>query len=123
MKKKILNIAVLMTLGWAGTSVATAQVAQVKIGENPTMISPDAVLEIESTDKGLLLPRLALTSTNSFAPLTAHVEGMTVYNTVTAGTDETEVTPGYYYNDGTQWVRIATITDAAIDVNNGLTKT
>lgn len=111
MKKIIRNIAVLSVVGFAGTSVATAQVAQQKVGDNPTIINPNAVLELESADKGLLLPRLALTSTDSFAPLTAHVAGMTVYNTAVAGTGETAVTPGYYYNDGTQWVRIAVATD------------
>src|SRR5690606_15627145 len=40
-------------------------------------------------------------------------EGMTVYNTAntTATEGETAVTPGYYYNDGTQWVRIANTDD------------
>lgn len=63
---------------------------------------PDASLELGATDKGLLLNRVALTDTASSAPLSAHVTGMTVYNTATAG----DVTPGYYYNNGTQWIRI-----------------
>jgi hypothetical protein len=75
--------------------------AQIKLGNNPTTINTDALLEIEATNKGLLLPRIALTNTTAFAPLTAHVAGMTVYNTATAG----DVTPGTYYNDGTKWVR------------------
>jgi hypothetical protein len=50
----------------------------------------------------MLLPRVALTSTSSFAPLTAHVQGMTIFNTATAG----DVTPGYYFNDGTKWRRL-----------------
>ncbi|MFV0390275.1 MAG: hypothetical protein ACK5KP_00040, partial [Paludibacteraceae bacterium] len=82
--------------------------AQVTIGSNA---EPDAnaVLDLRNaadanaSTKGLLLPRVVLTSTTSFAPLTAHVAGMTVYNTATAG----DVTPGYYYNDGSKWVRIA----------------
>src|SRR5690554_5491974 len=105
MNKKIRNIATLMVLAFAGTSIATAQVSQQKIGQNPMTINPNAVLDIESNNKGLLLPRLALTATDNVAPLTAHVAGMTVYNTATNGDDETAVTPGYYYNDGTQWVR------------------
>jgi hypothetical protein len=35
--------------------------------------------------------------------MTAHVAGMTIYNTATTG----DVTPGLYYNDGTQWIKIA----------------
>jgi hypothetical protein len=69
------------------------------------------LLEMETTNKGLLLPRVALTSTTAFAPLTAHVAGMAVYNTATAG----DVTPGYYFDNGTKWVRIA---DANASVSN-----
>ena len=64
--------------------------------------NPDASLELGATDKGLLLNRVALTGTADATPLSAHVTGMTVYNTATAG----DVIPGYYYNNGTQWVRI-----------------
>ena len=109
MNKVTRNIAVLIAVGT--TSIGFAQVTQQKIGNNPTLINPNAALEVESTDKGILLPRVGLTATNSFAPLSAHVAGMTVYNTATAGTEPNNVTPGYYYNDGTQWVRIAAKTD------------
>ncbi|WP_052671340.1 hypothetical protein [Aequorivita vladivostokensis] len=78
--------------------------AQVGIGNtNP---NNDALLEIgdaTTTTKGLLLPRVNLVNTSSFAPMTAHVQGMVVYNKNTAG----DVTPGYYYNNGSQWVRLA----------------
>lgn len=77
--------------------------AQVKIGDNPTTINANSVLEVESTSKGLLLPRLPLTQTTNPSPLNAHVAGMTVYNTATAN----DVTPGFYYNDGTKWVATA----------------
>lgn len=80
--------------------------AQVKVGTNPTTINTNSLLELESNSKGLLLPRVTLTSTTSFAPLTAHIAGMTVYNTATIGTGTTAVVAGYYYNDGTQWVQI-----------------
>ncbi|MFK8045068.1 MAG: hypothetical protein AB8B72_06215 [Crocinitomicaceae bacterium] len=87
---------------------------QIKLGDNPTIINPNAILDVESTNKGILLPRLALTATTNATPLTSHVQGMIVYNTATAG----DVTPGYYYNNGTVWVRIA---DASItnDFNIG----
>ena len=74
--------------------------AQVGIGTtNP---NNDAILELSSTTKGLLLPRVALTSTTSYAPLSAHTLGMSVFNTATTN----DVTPGTYYNDGTKWIRI-----------------
>ncbi|MEY3422451.1 MAG: hypothetical protein RIR48_2768 [Bacteroidota bacterium] len=82
----------------------TASFTQTKIGDNPTVINPNSILELESTNQGLLMPRVALDSTANAAPLTAHIAGMTVYNTATVK----NVTPGYYYNDGTKWVRALT---------------
>lgn len=80
----------------------TTVFAQVGIGTNNP--NPNALLDINASTNvgGLLLPRVTLTSTSSFAPLAAHVQGMTIYNTVTLN----DVTPGQYYNDGTRWIRV-----------------
>jgi len=76
----------------------------------------NAALEVRSASKGVLIPRVVLTGTTASAPLSAHVAGMMVYNTATAGTAPNDVTPGFYYNDGGKWVRVA-------DASNGdLTK-
>lgn len=75
-------------------------IAQVGIGT--TTPNADAELDIVSTNRGLLMPRVNLTSTILSAPMTAHVAGMTVYNLNT----NLDVTPGFYYNNGTIWVRI-----------------
>ncbi|XZF15442.1 hypothetical protein ACTHGU_04850 [Chitinophagaceae bacterium MMS25-I14] len=80
--------------------------AQMKLGTNPTNINPNAILEMESINKGMLLPRVALSATNSIAPMGAFITGMTVYNTATAGSGVTAVAPGIYYCDGTQWVKL-----------------
>jgi len=82
--------------------------AQVTIGSNN---EPDAnaVLDLQSVTKGLLLPRVALNATNDPYPTTVHTAGMTVYNTNTslpAIPFEYYVSPGLYYNDGTKWVRM-----------------
>lgn len=82
--------------------VVTTVSAQIGVGTRTP--HPDAMLEVKSTNKGLLLPRVALVSTTSVAPLSTHVEGMSVYNTATTS----DVTPGYYYNDGGKWVRLVT---------------
>lgn len=93
------------TLVLAGLLLGGTAFAQQGIGTNNP--NPDAALDISTPTKGLLMPRVALTATNSPAPLSANVEGMTVYNTATAGTAPNDVTPGYYFNDGTQWVKVA----------------
>jgi hypothetical protein len=82
--------------------------AQLKVGNNPTTLNANAILEIESTNKGLLLPRVALSATNNPSPLTAHALGMVVYNTAAAGSGATAVSPGFYTNDGTKWDRMIT---------------
>ncbi len=77
--------------------------AQVKIGDNPTTINPNSLLEMESSSMGLTLPRVALIQTTNQAPMTAHVQGMFVYNTATSN----DVVPGIYYNDGSKWQQVA----------------
>src|SRR5688500_13435300 len=77
--------------------------AQVKIGDNPNTINANSLLELESTNKGFLPPRVALNSTVSVAPLTGAVTaGMMVYST--GGT----LADGYYYWNGTSWRLVAT---------------
>ncbi|MEI7487169.1 MAG: hypothetical protein WCJ72_07115 [Chryseobacterium sp.] len=66
--------------------------------------SNSAILELNSSNKGLLMNTVSLTSLNSASPMGSHVEGMWVYNTATAGTSPNNVIPGLYYNDGAKWV-------------------
>jgi hypothetical protein len=102
MKKRFLHIVLPVLLMVLASVYSTALFAQVKVGNNPTTINPNAVVEMESNNKGLLLPRLALVSTTNPAPLNAFVNGMLVYNTAT--TDS--ITPGLFYSDGIKWVKI-----------------
>jgi len=78
--------------------------AQVKIGDNPATINNNSLLELESTNKGFLPPRIALNSTASIAPLTGTVPaGMLVFSS--GGT----LADGYYYWNGTAWKLLATV--------------
>lgn len=96
--------------------VLSGSVHAQNIGINASGASPDpsALLDIDGTalpaanKKGLLVPRVALTATNVAAPVVAPATSLLVYNTNTAGIVPNNVTPGYYYWDGTAWVRFAT---------------
>lgn len=44
---------------------------------------------------------------------------MIVFNTATAGTAPNNVTPGLYYNNGTQWIKLTTKTPQVGDIKNG----
>ena len=82
--------------------------AQTGIGT--TTPNASAKLEVAATDKGFLPPRVALTATNVFAPITgtsSAAAGLLIYNTATAGSAPNNVVPGYYYWNGSAWVQIA----------------
>jgi len=75
--------------------------AQVKIGDNPGTIDVNSLLEMETTNKGFLPPRVTLTSLSSVSPLTGTVPaGMTVFN----GSGSLPV--GFYYWTGAEWKKL-----------------
>lgn len=97
--------------------------SQLGVGTN----SPDASaqLDVAATDKGFLAPRIALTSATDVTTIATPATGLMIYNTATAGTSPNNVIPGYYYYDGTKWVRFinaqpsATISFSTADPNSG----
>lgn len=79
--------------------------AEAQVGIGTTNPDSNAILEISAEDMagGVLLPRIELVETTNSAPLTDPVEpGMIVYNTATVN----DVTPGFYYHDGTKWNKV-----------------
>jgi hypothetical protein len=81
-------------------------------GKGTTTPHASAQLEVASTNKGFLPPRVALTSTILASPLASKVAGMVVYNTATTG----DVTPGLYVNTGVVWVKQAASLNDLSDV-------
>lgn len=76
------------------------------VGINTDGSSPDAsaLLDIKSSDKGILLPRISLTDITNPSPVTSPATGLLVYNTnpsVLGGSGT-----GFYYWDGSQWVKL-----------------
>jgi hypothetical protein len=76
------------------------------VGISNVAITPDAssMLEVRSTNKGMLIPRVALTSTTDVATIAAPALSLLVFNTNTIS----DVTPGFYYWGGASWLRLAT---------------
>ncbi|MGX7668168.1 hypothetical protein [Flavobacterium pedocola] len=64
------------------------------------------MIEVVSTTKGILLPRVPLERLDMPNPMAAHVAGMIVYNTALSGTGINTIFPGLYYNDGKSWTRL-----------------
>jgi hypothetical protein len=110
MKTKILNTACLIVA--MGVSFTFGQ----NIGINTTgaVANPSAMLDIDSDDKGLLIPRVALTSTADALTVPTPANWLLVFNTATIS----DVTPGMYYWNGTLWVKMIGATDAWLTNGN-----
>jgi len=95
MKIKSLLIIILLT---------TQNLFAQNVGINATGVNPDnsAMLDIVSTDKGILIPRVSIAVLTTAAPITSPVNSLLVFNT-NAATGE-----GYYYwdNANTTWVKL-----------------
>lgn len=93
--------------------------AQVGIGTT----SPNGALDVTSTTDGMLIPRVALAATN-VATVTTPTISELVYNTFTSAVGPNQVTPGFYYWDGSLWNKLAvgnTNTDWTTTGNAGTT--
>jgi hypothetical protein len=86
--------------------LSVSQAQNVGINGSGTAPAASAMLDVAAANKGLLIPRVGLSAINNNAPIGAGiVTSMLVYNTATAGVAPNNVTPGFYYWNGTIWVR------------------
>jgi hypothetical protein len=77
-----------------------------EVGIGTSSPSASAILDLTSSNKGFLPPRIALTASNSASPITSPTTGLLIYNTASAGSYPNQITPGYYFWNGTIWTRI-----------------
>ena len=92
--------------------LSTVSFAQVGIGTtNPETSS---ALDVYSNNKGLLIPRVALSSSTDTATISMPVNGLLVYNTAVIS----DITKGFYYFDATanSWKRLNT--DASLSIGS-----
>jgi|LauGreDrversion4_2_1035121.scaffolds.fasta_scaffold15589_2 hypothetical protein len=104
--------------------IATGAFAQTGIGT--TTPNASAKLDVSSSTQGFMPPRVALTASNVFSPITgtaASAAGLIVYNTNTAGTAPNNVTPGYYFWNGSAWINMIGSTTSSTITGNGTTST
>ncbi|MDI9858986.1 hypothetical protein [Flectobacillus roseus] len=76
-------------------TISFSVTAQVKVGDNPGVINSSAILEIESTNRGFLPPRVNLLSETDATTIVNPAKGLLVYNSGTA------LKEGMYVNNGT----------------------
>ena len=96
----VLFLLALQTLG---------SIAQVVISNDNNSPDPSAMLEVRSGTKGILIPHVALTASNTASPVSNPATGLTVYNTATAGVSPYQVSEGYYFWNGISWIPILAV--------------
>lgn len=91
--------------------------AQVGIG-TPTPAAASQ-LDVVAEDKGVLIPRVELRSIDEFSPIQGtKVNSLLVYNTITAGSADKVVIPGFYYWFNDRWERIVNQTQLNDAIDN-----
>lgn len=85
------------------------------VGISPDGTAPDASagLDVNFPDRGMLIPRVNLVSTTSSSPVETPAVSLLVYNTATVN----DITPGYYFWNGTVWKRLNPAVDGSGTVN------
>ncbi|AXG72101.1 hypothetical protein KORDIASMS9_04364 [Kordia sp. SMS9] len=87
--------------------------AQVGIG---TKDGPNdaAMLEVKSTNQGILIPQITLTGTTDTATIPNPETSLLIFNTATVS----DVYPGYYFWNGTKWDRFITGFQESVKCSN-----
>jgi hypothetical protein len=91
--------------------VSSAAFAQTGIGT--TTPDASAKLDISSTNKGFLPPRITLTSLTDNTTIPNPATGLLVYNTG----NNVGLVAGYYYWNGSSWATIATATGSGVSAS------
>ena len=97
-------------------SQAQTKIKDGTLSTSPSIPSSNAILELESNNKGFIPPRIGLTGTNDLSTISTPTEGMVIYNTsttnLTGANVSKNVTPGlYFFTDG-NWNKVETRTQS-----------
>jgi hypothetical protein len=84
------------------------------VGIGTTTPHSSALLEVRSTTKGVLIPRMTLVQRNAL-PVATSTVGLLIY--------QTDNTPGFYYHTGTAWKAVTPVTSAANTALSNLSTT
>lgn len=94
----------------------TMQVKSQSVGIGTQNPHPSALLDINSSNAGLLIPRVSLTGIYDSATIIKPARGLLVFNIAEAGQDSVKVVQGYYFFNGTSWQALSIHGNAAGDM-------
>ncbi len=103
MKKVSLFIAII------AITTSYSLTAQVSITSNGGAPDGSAMLDVKSAEKGMLMPRVALTGTTDETTISSPVVSLMIYNTAIAQ----GVIPGFYYWNGAAWAPVSKTADGS----------
>jgi hypothetical protein len=104
MKKIYLSTLLFLIIGLGSAKAQTG----VSINTDGTDPDASAILDVKSTGKGLLIPRMDLAARNLIGtPAT----GLLIF--------QTDATPGFYFYNGTSWEKIAAGSSLSASLDNG----
>ena len=89
--------------------VFVSSVTFAQVGINTITPNAASMLDVTATNKGVLLPRVALTGSNDATTIATPVTSLLIFNTATV-TGANAIVPGFYYYDTTttKWVKLTT---------------
>lgn len=108
MKAKLFFLGIFLTLMLGNTY------AQVAINDDGSAADASSMLDIQSNDKGIMIPRVTLSSLDNFSPIegsSATATGLLVYNLGSEDMDE-----GFYYWSSNKWNHI-TNSESNVSIN------
>lgn len=99
----------------------SSQVIFAQVGINTTTPADGTALDINETDKGILIPKVALSASNSLSGISLSgstlEEGVLVYN-INVVNGSNPLNKGFYYWNGTdQWIALGNDTDWSLNGN------
>ncbi|WP_203293824.1 tail fiber domain-containing protein [Luteirhabdus pelagi] len=101
MKKAILLQGIILSLLFFEAPVFA------QVGINTTTPSPGSLLDVQSSEKGVFIPKVDITDLSTIAPITGispinlpNADGLMVYNT------NTTTGPGFFFWNGSGWITI-----------------
>lgn len=99
---KHILLAIVISLSFCFSSVFAQNVG---INENGATPDASAILDVDANvnqNKGILIPRLALTQTTLASPVSSPANSLLIYNSATVN----DVKPGYYYWETNKWIKL-----------------
>jgi hypothetical protein len=99
--------------------VTISQAQSTGLGIGTTAPAASSILDLTSTNRGILLPRVALNNKNDVTTISSPAASLLIYNTTSGGSPPNDVDPGFYYWSGSVWKSIKGFTSHNVGDNYG----